>query len=916
MHDARPPRLARSILALLLPRAHRPYALADLDEEFEARARVSPGWARAWYRGQVARSVAPLLGERLRVWRRPKITDRARVSGGRGGWEMGIQGLLRDFAYAARTLAKAPMTVLITVLSLGLGLGAMTTVFTVANGILSPPADWLRDPQSLVTIYTTEDDGEVYGTSSLPDFEDVRTAGALADAAAINVKLLSLEEGDTPEQLIAQAVTPNYFSVTGIRPALGRGFVADEGRVEGGAPVAVLSHDLWMGSFGGDPGILGRTIHLGGRPVTVVGVAPEGVVSRRVPVRPDVWVPLDEAAAKGSDDVTARKAREYLVLGRLKDGATLEELRSQTAVMAERLRRDHHEAWVDDHDQPRKFTVLSERDSRVNPRAKAVLAGVAVFFFGATGLILLIACANVTSLFLVRAVRRGREIAVRLSLGASRRQVVRMLMAEGLLLGVAAGAVGIAFAGLLTGAMRTFSLPINVPVHLDFTPDRRAYAFAFGMALLTSLIFSLVPALRVSRPSLAPALKEGRGTWGRPGRRFKPGSILVVVQFAASLVLVVGAGLFLRSLHDAKTMDLGVDPAGVAITTKAVPDDLDGQGTVQFYRDLESRLAGAPGVSQVALSRGVEMTLLQVGAGASVSTGAADEPPDGRRAYRNAVTPGYLKLLGIPLLRGRFIQEEDGPDDAPVAVVNETFAQRFFPDGDVLGRTFTLTDKSPGAAAREAKPLTLRVVGVAADGTYLDVGDPPTPYVWTSLYQDRSPTVAVTLKGTSAEAMVAALRTGVERAPGEVPVIPPTTYASQLSLQFIHLRLASRMLGWGGALGLFLALIGVYGLVSFTVTQHTRDIAIRRAVGADATAVVRGVVRQGLALAAVGLALGLLMVIPTAQLIRGLLVGVGPADPVSIVGGVVLLAFTAALASFLPARRAARIDPMTSLRQE
>jgi len=899
-----------------LPRDHRPYALADLDEEFESRARVSPRWARSWYRGQVARSLLPVAGERLRRWATPKRTNRSHGSGGRGGWEMGIQGLLRDFDFAVRKLTKAPMTVLITVLSLGLGVGAMTTVFTVANGILNPPADWLRDPQRLVTVYTSEDDGETYGTSSLPDFEDARTAAALADAAAINVKLLPLEEGDTPEQLLAQEVTTNYFGVTGIQPFLGRGFAPDEDQVEGGAPVAVLSHDLWINRFGGEPGIIGRVIHLGGRGVTVVGVAPEGVVSRRVPVRPDVWVPLDEEAARASDDVTARKARAYLVLGRLRDGATLEELRSQTSVLAKRLRRDHPEAWTDDHDQPRQFTVMSERDSRVNPRAKAVLAGVAIFFFGATGLILLIACANVTSLFLVRAVRREREIAVRLSLGASRRQVVRMLLAEGLLLGAVAGAVGIAFAGLLTGAMRSFSPPINVPIHLNSTPDIRSYAFAFGVALLTSLIFSLVPALRVSRPSLVPALKKGRASWGRPGRRLKPGSILVAIQFAASLVLVVGAGLFLRSLHEATTMDLGVDPDGVAMTTKTVPGDLDRVGTAEFYRDLESRLAGAPGVSQVALSRAVEMTLLQVGAGASVTTGAADEPLESRNAYRNAVTPGYLKMLGIPLLRGRSIQEEDGPGDAPVAVVNETFARRFFPDGEVLGRTFTLTDKSPGAAAREAKSLTLRVVGVTADGTYLDVGDPPTPYVWTSLYQDQAPTVAVTLKGASADAMVAALRSGVERAPGEAPVIPPTTYASQLALQFIHLRLVSRMLGWGGGLGLFLALIGVYGLVSFTVTQHTRDIAIRRAVGADAMAVVRSVVRQGLALAGVGLVLGLLMVVPAARLIRGVLVGVGPTDPVSLVGAVVLLALTAAVASFLPARRAALIDPMTSLRQE
>lgn len=830
---------------------------------------------------------------------------------------MGIQGLVNDFTYALRTLAKAPTTVLVTVLSVGIGLGAVTTVFTVADGILDPPMGWLRDPGRLVTVYTSEDDGETYGTSSLPDFEDVRSAQALSDATASTVKLLSLDEGDRGGQLLAEAVTANFFDVTGIRPVLGRGFTAEEGQVEGGAPVAVLSHDLWVERFGGDQSIVGRTIHLAGRPVTVVGVAPEGVVSRRVPVRPDIWVPLDEAQAlAGPGGAAARKAREYLILGRLRDGADIGQLRAQVAVIGDRLLRDHHEAWTDDHGNARHLTVLPERTSRVNPRARKVLGGVAVFFLGATGLILLIACANVTSLFLVRAVRRRREVAVRLALGAGRLRVVRMLLAEGLLLGLAAGLVGVAVAGLLTGAMRSFSLPINVPIHLDFRPDGRAYLFGFVVALTTSLIFSLIPALRISRPDLAPALKDGRGSWGKPGRRLGPGSILVAVQFAAALVLIVGAGLFLRSLHDATSMDLGFDPAGVAVTTKKVPEGLSPAGTVQFYHELESRLASVPGATGMALSKGLEMTFLQVGAAAAVTTGAADEPDGGWSAFRNAVTPGYLETLGVPLLRGRSIQEGDGPGATRVAVVNQVFANRVWPGEDPLGRTFTLTDKSPSPAAGSRKPMTLQVVGVTSDGTYLDIGDPPTPYVWTSLYQDPARTVAVTLKGASAEAMVRELRSRIELAPGEVPLLPPTTYESQLSLQFIHLRLVSKVLGWGGGLGLFLALIGVYGLVSFTIAQNTRDIAIRRAVGADRSRVVGSMVRKGLGHAVGGLVLGLLVLLPAARLIRGVLVGVGPTDPVAMAAGIALLLGTATVASLIPARRAARIDPMVSLREE
>ncbi len=830
---------------------------------------------------------------------------------------MGMQHFAADLRYALRTLARSPTTVLITVVSLGVGLGAVTTVFTVTDGVLHPAAPWLRDPDRLVALYTSDEEGDAFGSTSFADFEDLRAADALEGAAAATVRLLSLDQDGRTDQLLAEVVTGNYFDLTGIRPMLGRTFAPDESAVDADAAVGVIAYGLWKDRFASDPGIVGRSIRVNGRPLTVIGVAPPGVLSRRVavPVRPDLWVPLGAPQVRRSPEaVRARTNRDYAVLARLREGADLPMLRAQLAVVGDRLARQDPPAWTDDRGQRRVFSAVTERASRMNPGARTALAGIAVFFFGATGLVLLIACANVTSLFLVRAIRRGREVALRLALGAKRFQIVRMLFAEGLLLGLAAALVGLGASEWAAGAMRSFSLPINVPIQLDLRPGGRGHLFVFAAALATSVVFSVIPALRVSTQALVPALREGRATrWRRRAGRLRPGSVLVTVQFAASLVLIVGAGLFLRSLRNATTLDLGLDPSGIAVTTKSVPDALPLADATPFLQDLRSRVAAAPGASGAALSSGLELTLLQMGGEVAIRSGAPDEPESGRSAFRNAVTPGYLELLHVPILRGRSLEERDGPAAAPVAVVDEAFARAFWPGEDALGRSFTLIARSPGA---EPKPRVVEVVGIAADGRYIDVDDPPTPYVWTSLFQDPSRTVAVVLKGSSAEAMARELRARVELDPGELPVLPPTTYESQLSIQFIHLRIVSRVLGWGGAFGLFLALIGVYGLVSFTIAQRTREIAIRRAVGADRASVVGAMLRHGLWHAVAGLGAGLVLLIPAARLVRGVLVGVGPMDPIAFLAGAVLLLSTATLASLVPARRAARIDPMVSLRHE
>jgi predicted permease len=825
------------------------------------------------------------------------------------GVTTGLRNVPNDLAYVARTLVKAPVTVAITVLSLGLGIGAVTTVFAVADALLYPPAVGLREPEALLTIYRSEDDGEAYGMASFADYERVRETAAVEDAAAMALGLIGLELGDERETLVAERVSANYFSVTGIQPVLGRAFTPGPSS-EDGARVVVLGHGLWTRRFGADPGIISRSLSLDGMPYTVIGIAPEGIVSRRAPVRPDLWIPL------GATDVatTSREATrpEYLILARLADHAEGSQLRVELDVLAARLGDDDPEGWMDDRGELRRFSAVPERESRLNPQGRIILGAVAAFFFGIAGLILLIAAANVTSLFLVRARRRSREIAVRIALGASRLRIVSLLLLEGVLLGVVAGIVGVGFAAAVTDLLAAASLPIDIPIRFEFEVAGRARVVAFVTALATGVVFSLVPAWGISRPDLAQTLKGGTRAWPKLRGRGRLRDALVVVQFAAALVLIVGAGLFTRSLNEARSAELGVDPDGVAVMTKRVPEELGADEVVAYYGEVLSRLEGTPGARAAALSRGLELTLLQVGTPVSVTALPGD--PEGRLAYRNSVTPGYLEMLSIPLLRGRSLTDDDGPEAPRVAVVSETFATRWWPDGDALGRRVSLRDRSPGTTERE--PIEFEVVGIAGDAAYLDIGDPPTPYIWSSLYQDPARTVAITLAGTSADAMATELSSRIELDPGEVPLVAPTTYRSQLSLQYVHLRLASSVLGWGGGFGLFLGLIGVYGVVSFVVAERTREMAIRLAIGAHGGDLVRRLVRYALVLAAVGSAVGLLLVLPAAHLLRSVLVGVGPADPLSLIGGLGLLFATAALAAFVPARRATRIDPMLTLREE
>lgn len=922
----RGPRILRMLLASALHRDDRRYALADLDEEFEERLeRAGEGAARRWYRSQVMRSLVPAL--RGRVVRRD---GRAR-RGANIQWDGRMRGMLQNFIndlrLALRSLSRAPGVLIITVISLGFGIGAVTAVFGVANSFLFRDAVGMSDPGTLVAIYTSEDDGAVFGRSSFPDYLDILAEiDGIEDAAAVDMRTLGWGDGESIKPLLAEEVTGNFFTVTGMRPVIGRGFLPEESVVGSPERVALISYGMWQDNFAGSSDVLGATLRLNGYIHTVVGVVPDGVVSRRVPLEPDLWIPLGSVSDESITKVEAlrrRDRRSFVVFGRLAEGASRESVSGQLDVLADRLRAEYGDAWVDDLDQPRSFSVLGERESRLRPEARALVGGVAVFFLGAAGLILLIACANVTTLFLARAASRSREMALRVSLGASRRRLMTMMLTEGLIPGVGAGVVGLAVASWINQVMATAvaSIPFGIPIRLSFGFDHRVIGVTVLLSLGASLVFGLIPALEGSRPNLVPALKgDGARGAGRGNSRLR--NLLVITQCAASLVLLVGATLFVRSLTNAAEVDFGMDPDRIAVATKRL--DAEGfspeQG-MQYIRDLQERLEARPDVESVHVSRTVELTFMSVNPTLAVEVEVDGYQPSEQGAegyWRNSVTPGYLQMLGVKVLRGRALQETDVAGAPLVAVVNETFAERFWPGQRAIGQTFLASGMAP-AGSRQAvtEKRMFEVVGITKDGKYLDFDDENMPYYWTSIYQDYGARVVVAAKGTlSAEAMVAVLRESIQLAAGEVQFTPPSTLARQFSYQFVHLRIAAGVLRWAGVFGLFLAVIGIYGIVSFAVTQRTKEMAIRRAIGADTAQMLSSVVRDGMRPALIGLGFGVVLAFFGARALASVLWGVSPLDPPAFLAGVAILGSAALAASLIPARRALTIDPMETLRDE
>jgi predicted permease len=688
----------------------------------------------------------------------------------------------------------------------------------------------------------------------------------------------------------------------GIKPALGRGFLPEEDQRPGGNPVAVLSHGLWRRRFGADPGILGRSVVMNNRSYTVVGVAPAGFYGVDRGFVPEFWAPLSmhtQMMPELGKDLESNRDNQWLTLtGRLKPGVTREQALAAVNVVHSRILDTYHKG--------EKKSTVSLTTAGGIIAARGYVLGLMTVLMVVVGLVLLVACANVANLLLARATARQKEIGIRLALGAGRGRLIRQLLTESLLLAMAGAGVGFLLSLGATRAISQFQLPLPFPVGFDFSPDRRVFAFTAALSVLTGILFGLAPAVRATRLDLVAALKEQAAALGS-FRRFGLRNLLVVVQVTLSLVLLVSAGLFLRSLQSASSIDIGMRPDNVLVM--AVDPKLhnySAEKTKQFFGQLQQRVSALPGVLSMSL---VDIVPLSIGGSSNrfESDGSQGSRKTGADVSR--VSTRYFETMGIPLLRGRDFPAERNPARR-VAVVNEILAKRLFPDEDPIGRQVRSHNQ------------TYEIIGVARNSKSRTLGEDPKACFYHFLDQDPSATssffgVAVVVKTSgNPAAMIRPVRQQVEALDPNLAVFNIETMKEHVGKALLIPRLCGWLFGVFGLVGLTLATVGLYGVMSYSVRRRTREIGIRMALGAPASGVLRMVAGQGLVLAAAGIAAGLALALTASRFAASFLYGISAMDRATFIGVPLVLLAVALVAILLPARRAARVDPLVALRYE
>ncbi|HEX8273303.1 MAG TPA: ADOP family duplicated permease [Longimicrobiaceae bacterium] len=813
-----------------------------------------------------------------------------------------MDALLQDLRYAARQAARAPGFSLLVVGVLALGIGANTALFTLGNALLLRPRPGVADPGRLVWVAAVREGHP--NPLSLPDVRDFRErVGAFSALAAFHDVEVSVSGGSGPERVRGQLVTGEYFALLGAPVALGRGLSpADDDPAA--PPAAVIGHGLWRRRFAGDPAVVGREIVVNGAPLTVVGVAGPGFNGADHDLPRDVWLPMSMAARAlpGRPGLPERRDAWWVsAVGRLAPGASAAQADAALAAVARQIARD-------DPAGHRGVTARTySAAAGLAPGALPEVMAVAGLGFAVTGVVLLIACANVGSLLLGRAVARRREIAVRLSLGAGRARVVRQLLTESVLLSLLAGG-----AGLLLAAWGTELLAARVELPpMELAPDGRVLAFCVAAAFVAGALFGVVPALDATRSDVAGALRSVPS--GVDPRRARLQGRFVSAQVALSLVLLAAAGLFLRSMR----AETGVEP-GFEATTRvlALSFDLGLQGYSEaragaFLRTLEERAAALPGVRSVSFADRAPLAGRPVGAEAVPGPGGGRPPEGGARGldvFLTTVRPGYFRTLGIPLARGRDFTAADAPGAPGVVVVSEGFARAAWPGEDPVGRRLTLDGAGP----------ELMVVGVAQESLVAPAHRRALPAVYLPQLQHpgaRALTLLVRAEG-DARPLADALRREVAALDRDLPVYRVQTLAQYRRESASEARTGAVLVGMFGGLALLLATVGLYGAMSFAVGQRTREIGVRVALGARGADVVRLFLRRGARLAATGMAVGLVLSLAAGRLLSGILYGVSPLDLPTLASAALLLGAAALLASYLPARRATRVEPMAALRAE
>jgi len=809
--------------------------------------------------------------------------------------------LLQDLRYSIRMLAKNPVFTMVVVVTLALGIGLNAATFSAVHGLLLRPLGGVQDPHELVQIYRSWP-GMDWGSVSAPHYQDLRdrSGDAFQDVASHMFLPMSLSVEGRSERTMGMLVSANFFRTLGVTPVLGRAFLPAEESVGPGAhPVAVLGHAFWQSRFGGDPGILGRTILLNGHPMQIVGVAPpdfKGPVSfAAIPI----YVPLmmQREMMPGIDFLEARGNSWMNVVARLQDGTTVGKADQVLDALLLQLREEHPA----DYEHQTGHALVPQNEAGIHPMFRSSQVGMSAVMMVVVALLLLIACVNVANLFLARARDRRREMGVRLSMGASRGRIVRQLLTESLVFSVLGGVAGLGLARIALGVLERVRIPMEGPWDLPLSMDNTVLAFTLVVSVAAGLLFGMAPALQASSPDTMGAVK---GDSGGKGARSRTSSSLVVIQMALSVLLLMSSGLFLRSLQGASRVHPGFDDPGTLVLASMDPG-LQGYDAVRS-RELLDRImeevGGLPGVTAVGMTSDLPLGLSSSSQGVAVP-GYEFAEGEQRGSGYHVVTEGYLEALGVRLVEGRAFTRQDDGGGGPALIVNQRFAERFWPGQSAVGKTVRT-----GGQDRT-------VIGVVETGKYRSLGEPPTEFMY--LPQRELFISGMTLAARSSSdphTLLGEISRLVRAMDPDLPVFDARTMEEHLGIALLPARLGGTVLGVFGLLGLSLAAVGMYGVMAYSVARRGRELGIRLALGADKTRVLKLVMGEGMRLAVLGMVLGLGAALGASRLVKGLLYGVSAVDPLAFVGVPLLLVTVAALAVYIPARRAAAVPPMTALK--
>ena len=816
-----------------------------------------------------------------------------------------MDSLIKDIRYAVRGLIKRPGFMAIAVITLALGIGANTAIFSLVNTVLLRSLPVERPGEIVAVAVRGKDDS--MSAFSYPNYKDFRDRNEVLNGLLVyRFVPLSLSRSGMNERIWGYEVSGNYFDVLGVKAVQGRTFLPEEDQAKLAHPVIVLSYDCWQRRFNGAADMVGKQLLINNHQFQVIGVAPQGFKGTEFVYTPEMWIPASmmEWAEPGATWIDDRGSKNFFAVGRLKSGVSASQAEASLKILAQQLAKEYPDT---NEGQSVKITA----PGFILPELRGAVVSFSWVLMGAVGLVLLVTCTNLAGLMLARATDRRREIAIRLAMGANRVRLMRQLLTESILLSFVGGAVGVFIAVWFIDMLLAFKPPVDFPLALDVGVDWRVLLFSLVVSVAAGAVFGLAPALQATRPDVSSTLKDTAAQGGASKARLR--SVLVVAQIAISLMVLIAAGLVVRTLQQLQTMNPGFDSHnGLTMSFDLGLQGYDEARGQQFYRQLAERLQSLPGIESAAIGSYIPLSLNFNSRNAYVEGKPAERGENAPLAMNASVGPNYFKTMRTAILQGREFTEQDQEKSERVAIVNETFVKRLMPElqntAEAVGKRFSF---------QGATGPWVRIVGVAQAGKYFNIAEDPRPFIWTPMSQDynTSGLLLVRTKGDP-EPLFAAVRGQVQSLDPNLPLFDVKTFTEHMKLALFPAKVAATVLGVFGLVALMLAAIGVYGITSYAVAQRTHEIGIRLALGAQLNDVLRLVLGHGLKLTIIGAAIGLAGAFLVTRAITSVLYGVSATDPVTFGFVSVVLVGVALVACYVPARRATKVEPLIALRNE